>query len=150
MKYIIDIPDKQGQAYNIHEDTGMWMDGYEKGVEAGRDDTWELIQKVAAMTYRELDDAKIPQSWITSCKHQEIKTKYEAWKKEKNEIHIGDEVKNKGLEDKGIVTYIEATRCDVLWSDGSVNEDFLMSDLYKTGRHFDEIKDFLKMMTDAE
>ena len=85
-----------------------------------------------------------------NCSYQEAKEMYEKWEKEKNEIQIGDEVKCKDLEDKGIVTSVLVTRCDVLWLDGTVSEDILMSELYKTGRHFDEIQNLLETIEKEE
>lgn len=134
-----------------NEDNAMWMDGYEKGVEAGRDDAWELIQKVAAMTYRELDDAKIPQSWIASCKHQEIKTKYKEWQKQKDEIHVGDEViaPDPYYESMVVTSLRESDRGDMwlstIGNDGMVYE-FMETSVKKTGRHFPEVAELLKKM----
>ena len=87
---------------------------------------------------------------VSNCSYQEAKEMYEKWKKEKNEIQIGDEVKDNDLEDKGIATSVLATRCDVLWFDGSVSEEVPMSDLCKTGRHFDEIQNLLETIGKEE
>lgn len=156
MKYLIEVPDETGQAYyNIapyiepNEDNAIWMDGYEKGVEAGRDDAWNFARNLLNYTNKDWEDL-MNLLLVNSCSYQEAKDMYEEWEREKNEIQIGDEVKDKDLEDKGIVTSVLATRCDVLWFDGTVSEDVLMSDLYKTGRHFDEIQNLLKTIEEEE
>ena len=156
MKYLIEVPDEAGQAYyNIapytepNEDNAMWMDGYEKGVEAGRNDAWKFARNLLNYTNKDWEDL-MNLLLINNCSYQEAKDMYEEWEREKNEIQIGDEVKDKGIEDKGIVTSVLATRCDVLWFDGTVSEDVLMSDLCKTGRHFDEIQNLLKTIEEEE
>ena len=180
MKYIVDLPEaytsksalfgdilsipiclESGKRYGIptgiklepytepNEDNAMWMDGYEKGVEAGRDDAWNFARNLLNYTNKDWEDL-MNLLLINNCSYQEAKDMYEEWEREKNEIQIGDEVKDKDLEDKGIVTSVLATRCDVLWFDGTVSEDVLMSDLYKTGRHFDEIQNLLKTIEEEE
>lgn len=155
-KYLIEVPDETGQAYyNIapyaepNEDNAMWMDGYEKGVEAGRNDAWNFARNLLNYTNKDWEDL-MNLLLVNNCSYQEAKDMYEKWEREKNEIQIGDEVKDKDLEDKGIVTSVLATRCDVLWFDGTVSEDVLMSDLYKTGRHFDEIQNLLKTIEEEK
>jgi len=154
MKYIIDIPDHDLIPYNEpdHDDTHLnskvWMDGYEKGIAAGRDDAWKFARNLLNYTNKDWEDL-MNLLLVSNCSYQEAKNMYEEWEREKNEIQIGDEVKDKDLGDKGIVTCILATRCDILWFDGSVSEDVLMSDLCKTGRHFSEVEDFLKKIKEG-
>ena len=165
MKYIIDIPEDttclnalryedrkcvSARSYIIPNLIPyVRSESYIDGLKRGQNDAWNFARSLLNYTNKDWEDV-MNLLLINSCSYQEAKNKYKEWQKEKNEIQIGDEVKNKGLEDKGIVTYIEATRCDVLWSDGSVNEDFLMSDLYKTGRHFDEIQNLLKTIEEEK
>lgn len=153
MKYIIEIPDEQGQIYNItpynQEDSTVWMDGYEKGVKAGRDDAWKFARNLLNYTDKDWENL-MNLLLVDKCSYQEAKDMYEKWEREKNEIQIGDEVEGKVPGDKGIVTSKMVTRCDVLWFDGSVSEDVLMSDLCKTGRHFDEIQNLLKTIEREE
>ena len=120
----------------------VWMEGYKEGLEAGRNDAWNFAKNLFNYTNKDWKD-------LMNCSYQEAKEMYEKWEKEKNEIQIGDEVKCKDLEDKGIVTSVLVTRCDVLWLDGTVSEDILMSELYKTGRHFSEVEDFLKKIKEG-
>lgn len=129
--------------------TKIWMEGYEKGVAAGRDDAWNFAKKLLNYTNKDWEDL-MNLLLVGNCSYQEAKDMYEEWEREKNKIQIGDEVKCKDLEDKGIVTSVLVTRCDVLWLDGTVSEDILMSELYKTGRHFDEIQNLLETIEKEE
>lgn len=130
---------------DIYFNSEVWMNGYEKGFYAGRNDAWNFVKKLFYCKSRG-DFINL----LNNCSYQEAKDTYEKWEKEKNKIQIGDEVKDKDLEDKGIVTCTLATRCDVLWFDGSVSEDVPMNDLCKTGRHFDEIQNLLKTIEREE
>ena len=154
MKYIIEVPDETGQAYYniapyIREDSAMWMDGYKKGLDTGRDEAWNFARKLLNYKNKDWEDL-MNLLLVNNCSYQGAKDMYEEWEREKNEIQIGDEVKIKDLEDKGIVTSVLATRCDVLWLDGTVSEDVLMSELCKTGRHFDEVEELLKKMRGSD
>lgn len=136
MQYTIDIP-------NTYFDTNAWMNGYEKGLNLGKDEAWNFARNLLNYTNKDWEDL-MNLLLVNNCSYQEAKDMYEEWEREKNEIQIGDEIEYKGLKDKGIVTSMMVTRCDVLWFDGTVSEDVLISDLYKTGRHFDEIQNLLK------
>ena len=76
--------------------------------------------------------------------YQEAKSKYEAWKKEKEEIHVGDEVEdNDGT--RGIVFGIDGTDLlGVCWEDERMSH-FFWPKTYcrKTGRHFSEAERLL-------
>lgn len=79
--------------------------------------------------------------------YQEAKAKYETWKKEKEEIHVGDEVEdNDGT--RGIVFDIIGTDLlGVCWEEERVSHFFWpKSYCRKTGRHFDEVDELLKKM----
>lgn len=130
---------------DIYFNSDVWMNGYEKGFYAGRNDAWSFTKKL--LNYKNWGDFI---NLLNNCSYQEAKETYEKWKREKDGIQVGDEVKDKVLGDKGIVTCILATRCDVLWFDGSVSEDVPMSDLCKTDRHFNEIQNLLKTIEREE
>lgn len=118
----------------------------------GAKDAWDFAKAINYMGYDDFVSCfgGKTEEVVYELSYSEVKAKYDAWKREKNEIQIGDEVKIKDLEDKGIVTSVLATRCDVLWFDGTVSEDVLMSELYKTGRHFDEVEELLKKMREGK
>lgn len=149
MKYIIDIPEYGLVPYNepdrndTYLNSKAWMDGYENGIAAGRDDAWKFAKNLLNYTDKDWEDL-MNLLLIDKCSYQEAKEKYEKWKREKNEIQIGDEVEDKEIGIKGIVTFVLTSHCDVLWLDGSVSEDISMSELCKTGKHFGEVKDLLK------
>ena len=77
--------------------------------------------------------------------YQEAKAKYDSWKKEKEEIHVGDEV---GADDTpviGIVTKVDRlfNRYHIVSDDGSTSY-YQFHVVHKTGRHFPEVEDLLK------
>ena len=148
-KYLIEIPDEQGQAYNIapyiYEKNVMWMDGYEKGVEAGRDDAWEFARKVEYMDIREREEAFNIHYPFNQMSYKEAKSKYEVWKNQKEEIRVGDEVVYHG--NKYVVGYVGADEVyhivDRNWIRTVVQGDY---QIHKTGRHFDEVEELVKKM----
>ena len=148
-KYLIEIPDEQGQAYNIapyiYEENVMWMDGYEKGVEAGRDDAWEFARKVEYMDIREREEAFNIHYPFNQMSYKEAKSKYEVWKNQKEEIRVGDEVVYHG--NKYVVGYVGADEVyhivDRNWIRTVVQGDY---QIHKTGRHFDEVEELVKKM----
>ena len=77
--------------------------------------------------------------------YSEAKAKYDAWKKRKDEIHVGDEVKYRG--DNCVVVYVGADEVyhvsDRHWSRCVVQGRQFLT---KTGRHFDEVEKLLKRM----
>lgn len=62
-----------------------WTDGYEKGVEAGRDDAWEFVMKCLKMDGNDFYEifGSCDALCLTNLSYQEAKVKYEAWKKRK-------------------------------------------------------------------
>lgn len=160
MKYIIDIPDGMTciNALKYEDSKCVAARSYiipdltpytELDKESTVNEVWDFVKALYGLSDEELYEI-FPNGYPYEITCSEAKAKYEAWKREKNEIQIGDEVKIKDLEDKGIVTSVLATRCDVLWFDGTVSEDVLMSELYKTGRHFDEVEELLKKMREGK
>ena len=163
MKYLIEVPDETGQAYyNIapytepnNKDNAMWMDGYEKGVKAGRDNAWEFARKVECMGIGEIEEAfdihkENAMYPFNQMSYQEAKAKYEAWKK-KDEIRIGDEVvyADDPNKEKAIVLRLYQPKqykplADILCEDGTVVKMVNVESLAWTGRHFDEVEELLK------
>lgn len=70
--------------------------------------------------------------------------------KEKDQIHIGDEVKFKD-NSKAVVTFIMpgTNRYFVMWENG-LTADFDFFDIQKTGRHFDTFDKLLREMNKNE
>jgi len=78
--------------------------GYDNGHRDGLKDAWELVQKVASMTYNELSDADIPQDWRL-LSYQEVKEKFDEY--EKSKFKIGDGIENNMKHDKAIIVGLE-------------------------------------------
>ena len=163
MKYLIEVPDETGQAYyNIapytepNKDNAMWMDGYEKGVEAGRNDAWEFARKVECMGIGEIEEAfdihrENAMYPFNQMSYKEAKRKYEAWKKSKEEIRVGDEIKIKGNScANAVVIGMDDYDLYIVWKSGETDriEPPERKQWVKTGRHFKEVEELLKKITE--
>ena len=112
----------------------------------GAKDAWEFAR---AINYLEYDDfvscfgGKTEEA-VYELSYSEVKGKYDAWKRTK-EIHVGDEVLYHG--NKYVVGYVGADEVyhivDRNWIRVVVQGDY---QIFKTGRHFDEVEDLLKKM----
>ena len=81
--------------------------------------------------------------------YQEVKAKYKKWRKQKDEIRVGDEVELELSEGvKGLVYIVgeEMLEGAYLNCDGLVPFCWSKKDCRKTGKHFDEIEELLKKM----
>lgn len=172
MKYIIDIPNddvgrwvcgtpygkklfvplsiEDGKEYNIKTDISVqnYSEFYQKDIE---DKVWELADYMCKMSPTErylCFGFSFSSEVYMNLTCQEAKAKFETWLGQKDEIKVGDEVIENGY--KGIITYAHDELCDVLWSDGSVNEDRDKNDLFKTGRHFTGIVELLENIKGEE
>ena len=84
--------------------------------------------------------------------YQEAKARYKAWKKQNDEIRVGDEVTFYiGPNDEMKAVALDQTGIEGEWSlfteNGCVEEhaeDFIR----KTGRHFDDVEELLKKMNE--
>ena len=163
MKYVIEIPSKADFVTAYYMEDGLpvmyksdRIDDLEPYTEPDRkdieDEVWELADYVVRMGSQERNlcfGFNFTTEVTANLTYQEAKSKFEAWLKQKDEIHVGDEVTHtKGY--KGIVTYINCELCDVLWDDGCVTEDVYKKEFFKTGRHFDEVADLLEKMRGEE
>ena len=155
MKFIIDLPDEIAEASVRYwkETTDMTLAPYiEPDCEAIEDEVWELARIVTSMNMQDYmqcfgEDAALVMTY------QEAKAKYEIWKRDKEEIHVGDEVKPKTSQRKGTVISegIEYVRV-LLFED--VDYPFISAwekkNVIKTGRHFDEVERLLERMREQE
>lgn len=169
MKYIVDLPDtytsesalfgdilsipiclEGGKRYGIP--TGIKLEPYTEPNEDNirnkvEDEVWDFVSKFAwSLGDKEILGMGIAHA-VRDMTYQEAKTKYEAWKKQKDEIRVGDEVIYDSCR-KGVVLKpdTEESFGIILTSEFStvvVSND----ELEKTGRHF-EIEDFLKKLKD--
>lgn len=181
MKYIIDIPKEYESDWvnkssrlgfelcfpinetatdkKYHIPTGLKLEPYtEPDRKVIEDEVWEFVKQFECMTFREIEDCFDAEydcvPFVANMfSYQEARDKYEAWKKEKEELHIGDEVFFKGdsRKEKAIVLRLYQPKMykpisDVLWADGSVETKVLVENLMHTDRHFDEVERLLERM----
>jgi len=115
----------------------------------GAKDAWDFARAVNDMGYDDFVscfDGKT-EEMVYELSYSEVKAEYEAWKKQKDEIRVGDEVYDHTISGTGIVTnVVNKNMVDIMWDDGSVNDSVSVKDLRKTGRHFDEVEELLKKM----
>ena len=160
MKFIIDLPDEIAEASVRYwkETTDMTLAPYiEPGHKAIEDEVWELAERIADMSYDDFIDCfeGETEEYVYGLPYREVKAKYEIWKRDKEEIHVGDEVTAKTDTDKdmpkGIVTYNnpEQSQFLVIKSDGTFSW-WHKGGLRKTGRHFDEVEKLLERMREQE
>lgn len=160
-KYIIDIPEETIYLNALERKDGkvVWAKSYDisdlrpytasesyiDGLKRGQNEAWEFAWEVLQLdlpVFREIfgyDTDKMD--------YRDYKYKYEAWKKQKDEIRVGDEVEICGTI--GIVTrvpYLDEERVHYIAKSGTVYCNNSYAEIKKTGRHFDEIEELLKKM----
>lgn len=168
MKYIIDIPKEYESDWvnkssrlgfelcfpinetatnkKYHIATGLKLESYtEPDREAIENEVWEFATTCTKMDGADSVDVfgGFSLDSFTKYSYQEAKSKYDAWKKQKDEIHIGDEV-NFGNR-KGVVVRLSDDGVDIVWSDGStvyMDKD----DILKTGKFFEWVEEFMEKM----
>lgn len=178
MKYIIDIEDipfirdeslyrAKGFKSLVFDKIGLEKltpykpvdpDAIEKARKAGQDEAWELAYKLDAMfieNWKECFNKTYTTDHKQKMSYAETREKYEAWKKkQKEEIHVGDEVAFhhefrpdtvivvthigydgfvNGMDDKGTLF---AQKSPIMWQ--------------KTGRHFPEVAELLEKLRKSE
>lgn len=160
MKYIIDIPDDRvcdyaGSTHLLipyimaghkgHHDTGLNLTPYtEPDRKAIEDEVWRFARGL--LNYTDDDWETITNMLLLDIPYQEAKAKYEAWKKKKNEIRVGDEVTLDYNVRLVVVTIDNGTSVQGIDENGECFECIELKELEKTGRHFDEIEELLKRM----
>lgn len=158
-KYIIEIPDEvpvSDELVPLDMCRPSWYwEAYKKGKAEAEDEVWEFIghlinvsPSVTEDIYWSINGGKGIEVAV-EMSYQEAKAKYDAWKKRKDEIHVGDEVIST-FGDKMVVTHH--------WNqnDGTTGVSGFSADcsgLYydeieveKTGRHFPEVEELLKKL----
>lgn len=177
MKYIVDLPDaytsesallgdilripiclENGKCYGIP--TGIKLEPYtEPDRKAIEDEVWEFARGL--INYTDDDWETIINMLLLDIPYQEAKEKYEAWKAEKEEIRVGDEVQYSlaGYEYTFIVfgkenDVLYGMRTDKVDMDATYEAwDYCNksdSTLEKTGRHFNEVEDLMKKMRKSD
>lgn len=123
---------------------------YNVGYEDGLHDAWECAKIIensdAGENYARFGEY-FTDGVFNKFSASEVKNKIVEYEAKQAEIKVGDEIINEG--DKGVVTRINLDTCDVIWFDGSVNEEYEKNFLRKTGRHYD-IDSILEQLKGAD
>lgn len=182
MKYIIDVPDEavgcmdgemsffvepkikdeRRRHYVLRideEDVFIYIEPNRKAIE---DEVWKflafLIDEMDADDKYECFGMSSAYKIVRNMSYNEAKARYEAWLKQKDKIHVGDEVTFEMAFGNGLDNNMKAVALDqaatgeewcVLTENGCV-ETHDEEDLYKTGRHFDEVGQMLEKMRGEE
>lgn len=130
MKYIIDLPEEFAEATKEYWDKTVGM---------------QLEPYTESDIYSHTDN---PTGWELYQDYQKAKEKYETWKKQKDQICVGDEVIYR--RNKYIVGYVGEDEVyhlvDQCWLRVVVQGDY---QLIKTGRHFNEVEELLKKIKEV-
>lgn len=177
-KYILNIPDeilefmngkfnffiepevKVGECkhYKVRLDNTEITPYTEPDQEAIEDEVWEFTGKIQKMTCEQMHEvlgitAPNYDYFCNEISYQEAKAKYESWRKQKDEIRVGDEIV--GIYSDGekspplVVLKVEGNYYYGIYSktgkfvQGGLNYE-------KTGRHFDEVENLFKKMGGEE
>lgn len=181
MKYIIDIPSKADFVTAYYMEDGLpvmyksdRIDDLELYTEPDRkaieDEVWELARRIICPSdccedsiFAHTKEIFNKEGWeirgiFNDLSYQEAKSKYEAWLKQKDKIHVGDEVIFEMAFGNGLDNTMKAVAIDqaatgeewcILTENGCI-ETHDEEDLYKTGRHFDEVGQMLEKMRGGE
>lgn len=117
--------------------------------EAIENEVWEFVSKLVwSFVDREILGMDIALA-VRDMTYQDAKAKYDAWKKQKDEIRVGDEVKeNTGLWTGVVVGFDEFDNLTIMDRSGKSCGGYKTRFFRKTGRHFDEVEELLKKMGD--
>ena len=165
-KYIIDIPEQIAEASTDYmKKVGMSIEPYtepdRKAIEDAQEEAWSLAKKIiltvpsGGLTIDEIKDCfgnpKYFADVLKDFSYQEAKAKYDAWKKKKNKIHVGDEVKHKQCEWEAFVTNIsESGYLTLMWDLGEASSGFDPENFEKTGKHCAEIEELIKKINEVQ
>lgn len=179
MKYILDLDDsscthecgmdfyqcKQVPWLSVSNRVTSKLPPYtESDRKAIEDEVWEFVKEIilkdngtrmSGMFENELNECfgyPYYSDMFANLSYQEAKSKYEAWKKQKDEtFDTGDEVYDKEIDSKGVILRrYNSDTLDILWDDGSAGETIAIKAITKTGRHFPEVAELLEKMRGEE
>lgn len=167
MKYIIDVPDntKWLEYYQPGSSSNICFHGTAVGInelkpytepdcKAIEDEVWEFARKLSCMKYEETRDCfgigyEDEYDVLNAFTYSEAKARYEAWKKQKDEFHIGDELLNRHGVPYIIYKSGEDRAYGINFDEFPVRMEVFPTKNYtphKTGRTFPEIAELLKKM----
>lgn len=118
-----------------------------KTYEDGLNEAWEVIRRLEneLTSYKriELFGYCSPYDIVDALTPQEVIEKLEKY----DEIKVGDEVEYISTSDRGVVEHISkfTQAISVIWDNGSIGEASIKK-FKKTGRHFPQIEEVLKLM----
>lgn len=149
-KYTLCYCEKCGQVF-VMEIAKTHTEPDRKAIE---DEVWEFARKVECMGIGEIEEAfdihRENAMWpFNQMSYKEAKKEYEEWKKQKDEIRVGDEVALQDGNFKYVVMGFHFNTAYLLASDGSVSK-FPVSKLKKLNRHFNETEELLKKMREGK
>ena len=149
-KYTLCYCEKCGQVF-VMEIAKTYTEPDRKAIE---DEVWEFAREMISTSEHE-----VSKMWgcvtnfgevMHNTTYQEAKEKYEAWKKQKDEIRVGDEIDIDG--EITVVTMInkygEILSVDCGGMTYYYHMESQLKRAKKTGRHFYEVEDLLKKMGD--
>lgn len=148
-KYTLCYCKKCGQVF-VMEIAKTHAEPDRKAIEA---EVWEFAREMISTSGHEMSEM-----WgcvtnfgevMYNTTYQEAKEKYEAWRKQKDEIRVGDEVALQDGNFKYVVMGFHFNTAYLLASDGSVSK-FPVSKLRKLNRHFNETEELLKKMREGK
>ena len=125
----------------------------------GAKDAWDFARSINYLGYDDFVSCfgGKTEEQVYELSYSEVKAKYDAWKKRKEEIRVGDVVvyADDPNKEKAIVLRLYQpkqykTLADILCEDGTVVKMVVAENLAWTGRHFDEVAELLKKMRDAD
>ena len=166
MKYIIELPEEPLSILALSTIKGIpkatKIETFEPYIEPDRkaieNEVWELLKTIGnTPAGQRVEIFETINYWdiVDNLTYPEVKAKYEAWKTEFEEIHVGDEVEYDSCDEtvRFVVTGTDGKRaygikspCDYYDCGEYNNLDLLR----KTGRHFTEIEELLKKMGDEK
>lgn len=115
----------------------------DRNLDLVKEEVWEMASDIFAMSERQ-QEIIFGGDWPGDLFYSQVSPKYEAWKKEQQEVCVGDEVEDDDGT-RGIVFDINGTDLlGVCWEDERVSHFFWpKSYCRKTGRHFSEAERLL-------
>lgn len=119
----------------------------EPNLEDIEDEVWNFARTINYMGYDDFISCfgGKTEEKVYELSYSEAKAEYEAWKKQKDEIRVGDEVKLFGRA-KGLVYIVGEEMLEGVYSncDRLIPFCWRKKDCIKTGKHFPEITELLK------
>ena len=171
MKFVIDVPEDYMfcDKLKIHTDsvdypcvdrwipTKIKMTPYDTQIDHAQNEVWDLAKIImddenkGGMSMDDIEECFGGHGLIDISKlsYKEAREKYDAWKKKKGEIKVGDELAyNDDKEETAIVTRIikESGTFNGFGKDGEAYREYFYRFWHKTGRSFPEVAELLNKM----